>query len=129
MKVSKLTRKFVFNGTRLQDPDLAMSPAQVKDFYAGIYPELVNAEVSGPIQSGEDLEWTFKRTTGTKGRRGARPTDAPFVVRLAREAGVAAADKSDRGAGRYNLAQELHELLNRKGTPITLPSAAIPLFL
>lgn len=66
MKV--LNRVFMSNGNPLTDPDPAMSPAQVKDFWATVHPELLNAEVQGPTTTDTELVYTFHRTTGTKGR-------------------------------------------------------------
>ena len=44
-----------------------MTPAQVKDFYAGVHPELVNATVEGGEFDGATQTFTFTRAVGTKG--------------------------------------------------------------
>lgn len=43
--------------------------AAVKDTYGAMYPELLNAEVNGPVVKTTEIEYTFHRTTGTKGRK------------------------------------------------------------
>lgn len=67
MKTTVNKRVFLHNGTRLQDPDNALSPASVKDLYSAMYPELLNAEIQGPEIVADEVIYTFHRTTGTKG--------------------------------------------------------------
>jgi PRTRC genetic system protein C len=62
-----LTRVFVYGTARLTDPDPALTPAQAKDFYSAIHPELTTADVQGPVPNGDNLEYTFKKAAGTKG--------------------------------------------------------------
>lgn len=76
MESKVLKRVFMSNGIPLTDPDPAMSPAAVKDFWSAMYPELLNAEVQGPVTSDTELTFTFHRTTGTKGR-GSKTVAAP----------------------------------------------------
>ena len=62
-----LERSFSFNGMALLDPDASMSTTQVRDFYAGQYPELNNAGVKGPkLENGKNV-YSFSIQTGTKG--------------------------------------------------------------
>ena len=49
-------------------PDGSYSPAQLKDLYASNFPDLLNAEIEGPNVKDGKAVYTFKRTTGTKGR-------------------------------------------------------------
>jgi PRTRC genetic system protein C len=130
MQVTTLTRVFVTNGVRLPDPDVAMSPAQVKDFYAGMpnFADLNNAEISGPEEKANELVYTFRRTTGTKGAKEDRNADIPFAKRLAQQAAVAAATNPDKPTHRP-LASQLHSMLNAGGTPLEVPSEAIPLLI
>jgi len=65
--LTQVTRVFVYGGRTYQDPDPAMTPAQVKDFYAGVHPELVNATVEGGEFDGATQTFTFTRAVGTKG--------------------------------------------------------------
>ncbi len=67
LTIETAVRAFKFNGIALQDPDPKMTPQQVKDFYAGIYPELTNAEIEGPEQKGATLQYEFRKAVGTKG--------------------------------------------------------------
>ena len=98
MQTTVNKRTFVYNGNRLTDPDVAMSPAAIKDFYSAMYPELLNAEIQGPEKVADDLVWTFHRTTGTKGavKTAAKPKQrrivpnhsvSPFARRLDSAAG------------------------------------------
>ncbi|MBI2770555.1 MAG: PRTRC system protein C [Burkholderiales bacterium] len=129
MQVTTMTRVFVSNGVRLADPDISMSPAQVKDFYAGMpnFADLNNAEISGPEDKGNELEYTFRRTTGTKGAKEDRSADIPFAYRLAQQAAAAAKTQPDQPI--QPLASQLHSLLNAGGTPLEVPSEAIPLLI
>lgn len=67
MEVKQLARKFGYNGVSLDDPDPAMSPLEVRDFYSAVYPEIVSASVEGPEESSGNLTYTFRRAVGTKG--------------------------------------------------------------
>lgn len=68
MQAKTLERQFLFNGQILPDLGANFSPAQLKDLYANNFPDLLNAEIEGPnIKDGKAV-YTFKRTTGTKGR-------------------------------------------------------------
>lgn len=127
MQVTTMKRVFVTNGTRMPDPDPAMSASQVKDFYAGMYPDLLNAEISTPVEEGDELVYTFKRTTGTKGRKPTKEAVAPFGERLARAVKASAESKSTSPA--LNPVAVLYRAANQPGEALALPSAAIPLFL
>lgn len=66
-KTDNLERSFAFNGMTLQDPDASMTTTQVRDFYAGQYPELNNAGIKGPkLENGKNV-YSFSIQTGTKG--------------------------------------------------------------
>jgi PRTRC genetic system protein C len=67
MEIATLKRTFTFNGINLQDPNPQYTVEQVKDFFIAIYPDLLNAEIEGPVTKGETLAYTFKRAVGTKG--------------------------------------------------------------
>lgn len=62
-----LPRTFKYNGIVLEDPDPEMDPEEVKDFYANIYPELTQAIIEEPEQGDDSVEYTFRRSYGTKG--------------------------------------------------------------
>jgi PRTRC genetic system protein C len=65
------TRRFMYNGMELPDPSPAdgdqMSKEQVRDTWAGTYPELATAAVKGPTRDGDVDIYTFERSVGTKG--------------------------------------------------------------
>lgn len=69
MKVEQAVREFKYNGMALADPGPGMSAEEVRTFYAGIYPELNNAEIEGPTHKGAKAVYEFRRAVGTKGAR------------------------------------------------------------
>ena len=95
MQVINHKRVFMSNGSPLTDPDPALSPAAIKDFYSAMYPDLLNAEIQGPEVKDGELVFTFHRTTGTKGRKAkpaalaAKDNTASFLQRLEIAAGEA----------------------------------------
>jgi PRTRC genetic system protein C len=61
-------RKFVYNGMQLTDVDASMSPAQIRDLWAGTYPELNNAKVKGPEKDDSGAQvYTFVQNIGKLG--------------------------------------------------------------
>lgn len=68
-----LIRVFEYAGVSLPDPDIAMSPEQVRDFLAATgRPELTSAEIHGPERRNDQLVYTLHRVTGTKGQASPR---------------------------------------------------------
>lgn len=67
MQVTALIRKFVFGALKLDDPNPAWSPTQVKEFFATTYPDLTNAEIAGPEIKNGTATFTLRRAVGTKG--------------------------------------------------------------
>lgn len=67
METANITRVFMHSGRQYPDPDVSMTPAQVKDFYANIHPELLNAHVDGGTFEGDTQVFRFERAVGTKG--------------------------------------------------------------
>lgn len=51
----------------LPDPNPAFTVAQVKDFYSNTYPELINANISGPELIDDKAQYSFTTVIGTKG--------------------------------------------------------------
>lgn len=66
MKATVLNRSFTYNGVSLADPGMNFSPAQVQQFFSAAYPELTSAVIEGPIESNGNLEYSFKKSVGTK---------------------------------------------------------------
>lgn len=128
MLVEKLTRVFVSGGNPLTDPDTTMSPAQVKDFWTTAYPELTNAEITGPVKDGTKLVYTFNRSTGTKGssvQPSSKGTIPSFMKRLEKAAGEAPIVKSLPGHEVNSLRQTLTPQFG--GQSLQLPSRSCPL--
>lgn len=71
LKITNITREFLFqkNGKEmpLNDPNPALSPADVMKFYAGIHPELTTGTVEGPKIEASKAKYEFKTSVGTKG--------------------------------------------------------------
>jgi len=51
----------------LSDPNPQMSVEEVKKFYAGKYPELTNASVSGPKMKNDSAVYSMSGNVGKKG--------------------------------------------------------------
>ena len=67
LKASTLPREFVFNGSRIPDPDPQMSIDQVRDLLTPSYPEIATATMTGPEDTGTSLRYSFSRAIGSKG--------------------------------------------------------------
>jgi PRTRC genetic system protein C len=71
MKVNILKRVFLHkeNGQeiRLADPNEGFTIADVQNFFAGTYPVLTNAKITGPEVKDDELQYRFESTMGTKG--------------------------------------------------------------
>ena len=67
LQLIAVTRSFSFNGRKLADPDPRWSVAQVRQFYAGMYPSLTNAEVQDEQGANNEIHYTFVKVHGTKG--------------------------------------------------------------
>ena len=67
LKVSTIPREFLFNGTRIPDPDQKLSVEEVRELLTPSYPDLATASLKGPEDTGTALRYTFQRAIGTKG--------------------------------------------------------------
>jgi PRTRC genetic system protein C len=67
LKTTSLPREFVFNGSRIPDPDPQMSIDQVRDLLTPSYPEIATATMTGPEDTGTSLRYSFSRAIGSKG--------------------------------------------------------------
>jgi PRTRC genetic system protein C len=71
LKTNILSRIFLHkeNGQEipLTDPNPALSPEAVMNFYAGTYPILTNARLTGPEIKQDKIQYRFESTLGTKG--------------------------------------------------------------
>jgi PRTRC genetic system protein C len=67
MQASITVREFVYNGSKLPDPNPSAGIEQVRDILSSSHPELANAAIEGPtIKDGKQV-FTFIRSVGTKG--------------------------------------------------------------
>ena len=67
LKASALPREFLYNGSRIPDPDPKMDLEQVRDLLTPSYPEIATATMTGPEDTGTSLRYTFSRAIGSKG--------------------------------------------------------------
>jgi PRTRC genetic system protein C len=67
LKTSSLPRGFVFNGSRVPDPDPQMSVDQVRDLLTPSHPEIATATMTGPEDTGTSLRYSCSRAIGSKG--------------------------------------------------------------
>ena len=67
MQASSLRREFTFNGVKLPDPDVRLSPEEVRGVLATMYPDIATASVTGPEAVGDKLRYNFVRAIGAKG--------------------------------------------------------------
>lgn len=136
VKATVLKRVFLTNGQTLQDPDPSMSPAQVKDMFSAMYPELLNAEIQGPVESDTELTFTFHRTTGTKGRT-VTPKKSVKASKLTAKNTGSFMQRLDNATGEAPVKQSLSHLMlskvsvaltpQRKNAALHLPTLSCPL--
>ncbi|MES2267558.1 MAG: PRTRC system protein C [Bacteroidota bacterium] len=71
MKAMILPRIFLHkeNGQeiKLTDPNDRFTITEVQNFYAGTYPILTNAKITGPEIKDDEAQYKFESTMGTKG--------------------------------------------------------------
>ncbi len=81
LQVVDITRKFKYNSIDLADPNPALGPDQVREFYASQYQELNLAVVEGPETKNSVATYTFTRAAGAKGATRAGPATASELIR------------------------------------------------
>lgn len=64
---TELKRVFEYKKEKLADPNPALTPAEVIDFYSDTYPELVNATMTGPKIEGDNAIFNFEVKFKEKG--------------------------------------------------------------
>ena len=52
---------------KLPDPNPAMTPEEVRQFFATQYPDITTASITGPEAEGDKLHYSFARAIGSKG--------------------------------------------------------------
>lgn len=128
MQVNALTREFRYNGVRLDDPNPAFTLPQVRDFYATVYPEIINADIEGPEAVGASNVYTFRRAVGTKGTHPLTRKAALERLRTCGHLGThkLAASEIPAAALDSPLTRQLDRIFNsrfRSGTPMLAPSS------
>ncbi|WP_201451622.1 PRTRC system protein C [Hydrogenophaga sp. BPS33] len=133
MQVINLTRKYRYNSLTLPDPNEAMTPDQVREFYATQFPELNNAVIEGPVTENGVATWSFIRAAGAKGREEVTASPALEARALIEKAlctsgaGNSAALPQARLDGTDAVARRLSAVLTasqRRGKAISMPSSA-----
>jgi len=67
-EVRNAARKFKYGSLDLEDPGMEMSPDEVRNFYAGVYPELTQSVIEGPEYNDDgSITYSFSKAVGTKG--------------------------------------------------------------
>lgn len=81
MQVLEIERRFKYNSVTLPDPNPALGPDQIREFYATQYPELNNAVVEGPTTKDGVATYTLARAAGAKGASAPQAANAAEIVR------------------------------------------------
>ena len=63
----ELKRVFNYKEEKLEDPNPALTPAEVLDFYSDKHPELVNATMTGPEIENDEAVFKFEVNFKEKG--------------------------------------------------------------
>jgi len=63
-----MVRIFIVDDREFPDPDSNMSVKDVRKSMTDFFPELSNAETTGPTERGDDELYEFRRRVGTKGQ-------------------------------------------------------------
>jgi len=67
-EVKNATRNFKYGSLNLEDPGTEMTPEEVRNFYAGVYPELTQSVIEGPEYNDDgSITYSFSKSVGTKG--------------------------------------------------------------
>lgn len=67
MKVVSIRRVFSYGSVALDDPNPSWSVQRVREFYAGLYPDLIGAVIKGPKRDGETEKYVFEVNPGILG--------------------------------------------------------------
>jgi len=127
MQVVDLVRKFKYNSITLNDPNPALTPEQVKEVFAGQYPELTNSVVEGPVTKDGVATYTFARAVGSKGAA-AHEVVAQALTR--RPESHSEALQGEAAENRYagESARIAQVCQSQRGMPMPLPAQAFGLW-
>ena len=67
MEIKELKRVFKKGNLVLDDPNPNFTLTEVRKFYAGQYPDLINAQIEGPEIEDDKQVYSFTNSVGTKG--------------------------------------------------------------
>lgn len=67
MKIEQLERKFKYGVMELDDPGSSLSLERVREVWSQQYPELLTAQIEGPVISGTKAVYSFVRASRDKG--------------------------------------------------------------
>jgi PRTRC genetic system protein C len=67
LKAAVLPREFYYQRSPIPDPNPQMSVEDVRELLTPSYPEIATATVTGPLDTGTALCYTFARAIGSKG--------------------------------------------------------------
>lgn len=128
-----IRRLFKFGVRNLPDPGSHLSPAEVKAFYSGNFPELLTANIDGPHIEGATATYTFERAYGTKGitpeqEVTAAPTARDVIDRaLAPDSPGSLFDERFVDAEALLPAQHFELLFNRSGRSVAWRGSCAPM--
>jgi PRTRC genetic system protein C len=66
IEIKPITRRFIYNGTELPDPNPSINLEACREIFAQTHPEIANAAIEDKT-SGNVTTYTFVRSVGTKG--------------------------------------------------------------
>ena len=116
MSIQQITRVFKYGSLVLDDPGREMTAAEVKDFYADVYPELTQAVIEGPDYTDTQEVFEFKKAVGTKG----------LTVRQAARMEPPPESKNDDVDVDFKFMDSVHKAaLSTAGEPELVPSEAL----
>jgi len=126
MKIVDITRKFKYNSIDLADPNPALGPDQVREFYASHYPELNNAVVEGPVTKDAVATFTFARAAGAKGASAEAVPAAEVIRRTLASRDASRPDVLLQCAMEHRHAQPAHRIAAVAASNNNAPRLPIP---
>lgn len=129
MKIATLVRKFKYNSISLPDPNPALSPDAVREFYSAQYPELASAAMEGPTTKDNVATWTFVRAVGSKGRKPlpAEAKNSPAraqILRALEQPATDTTDVDDQSGAHASHLLKICSSKRRAASALPMPSSA-----
>lgn len=63
----ELKRVFLYGAQKLDDPGSDKTPEECKDYFAVHFPELLNADIKGPVPTDTEIQYKFVARVAPKG--------------------------------------------------------------